>query len=126
MSLTTGTRISPNSQLPSSFHPSGKYLAFTEVTPSSIQDVMILPIEGDETSGWKPGKPTVFLNTLANELTPVFSPDGRWIAYTSDESGRPEVYVRPFPGLGGKWQISTGGAFNFFDELRRIAPPSKK
>jgi serine/threonine-protein kinase len=99
---------SPNSHIPFSFHPSGKYLAFTETT-SSIQDVMILPIEGDETSGWKPGKPSVFLNTPANETTPVFSPDGRWIAYRSDESGRAEVYVRPFPGLGGKWQISTAG-----------------
>jgi hypothetical protein len=39
----------------------------------------------------------------------MFSPDGRWLAYTSDETGRPEVYVRPFPGPGGKWQISTGG-----------------
>ena len=38
-----------------------------------------------------------------------FSPDGRWLAYTSDESGRPEVYVQPFPGHGGKWQISTAG-----------------
>ena len=39
----------------------------------------------------------------------MFSPDGRWLAYASNESGRPEVYVRPFPGPGGKWQISTGG-----------------
>jgi len=42
-------------------------------------------------------------------MTPVFSPDGRWLAYQSDESGNNEVYVRPFPGPGGKWQISTGG-----------------
>jgi serine/threonine-protein kinase len=40
---------------------------------------------------------------------PKFSPDGRWIAYVSGETGRPEIYVRPFPGPGGKWQISTGG-----------------
>ena len=39
----------------------------------------------------------------------MFSPDGRWIAYQSNESGRAEVFVRPFPGPGGKWQISTGG-----------------
>ena len=39
----------------------------------------------------------------------MFSPDGRWLAYVSDESGRDEVYVRPFPGPGGKWQVSTGG-----------------
>ena len=39
----------------------------------------------------------------------MFSPDGRWLAYVSDESGRPEVYVQPYPGPGGKWQISTEG-----------------
>ncbi len=70
---------------------------------------MILPIEGDEKSGWKPGKPTVFLSNSTSEEEPMFSPDGRWIAYTSQESGGYEVFVRPFPGPGGKWQISTGG-----------------
>jgi serine/threonine-protein kinase len=96
-------------QVPSSFHPSGKYLAFNEATPKSNNDLMILPVEGDETSGWKPGKRSVFLSTPANEQEPMFSPDGRWIAYISDESGRNEVFVRPFPGPGGKWQISTTG-----------------
>jgi eukaryotic-like serine/threonine-protein kinase len=66
-------------------------------------------MEGDEKSGWKPGKPTVFLNSPTNEQEPMFSPDGRWIAYQSNESGRMEVFVRPFPGPGGKWQISTAG-----------------
>ena len=70
---------------------------------------MILPMEGSDAAGWKPGKPTVFLRTPANEQVPTFSPDGRWIAYYSDETGRNEVYVRPFPGPGGKWQVSTGG-----------------
>jgi serine/threonine-protein kinase len=51
----------------------------------------------------------VFLDTPANEFQPTFSPDGKWLAYTSNESGQLEVYVRPFPGPGGKWQISTGG-----------------
>ena len=70
---------------------------------------MILPVEGDEKSGWKPGKPSVFLSSPAAEQEPMFSPDGRWIAYQSNESGRFEVFVRPFPGPGGKWQISTAG-----------------
>jgi serine/threonine-protein kinase len=70
---------------------------------------MILPLEGDEVSGWKPGKPSVFLNTSFSEFSGAFSPDGRWLAYDSDESGTYEVYVRPFPGPGGKWQVSTGG-----------------
>src|SRR5262245_41160894 len=70
---------------------------------------MILPLEGDAASGWKPGKPSVFLKSPAAEREPAFSPDGRWLAYWSNETGRNEVYVRPFPGPGGKWQISTGG-----------------
>jgi serine/threonine-protein kinase len=105
--LTESSKI----QYPSSFHPSGKYLAFFEQTGGNSFDLMILPIEGDETSGLKAGKPSVFLNTPADEQEPIFSPDGRWIAYTSDESGRAEVFVRPFPGPGGKWQISTAGGF---------------
>jgi serine/threonine-protein kinase len=70
---------------------------------------MTLPIEGDEKSGWKPGEPKPFLNSPSNEMEPAFSPDGRWLAYESNESGNYEVYVRPFPGPGGRWQISTGG-----------------
>jgi len=50
-----------------------------------------------------------FLKTPANETAPKFSPDGHWLAYVSDESGRFEVYVQPYPGPGGKWQISTDG-----------------
>jgi serine/threonine-protein kinase len=103
---------SSHNQFPYSFHPSGKYLAFSGPTSNSNNDVMILPIEGDETSGWKPGKPSVFLNTPADEREPMFSPDGRWIAYSSNESGRFEIYVRPFPGPGGKWQVSTTGGFD--------------
>jgi serine/threonine-protein kinase len=100
---------SPNAQLPTSWHPSGKYLAFAETNTETDSDIMILPMEGDEASGWKPGKPAVFLNSPAAESEAMFSPDGRWIAYVSNESGRNEIFVRPFPGPGGKWQISTGG-----------------
>jgi Tol biopolymer transport system component len=49
------------------------------------------------------------LNSPFIEVAPAFSPEGRWLAYESNESGGYEVYVRPFPGPGGKWQISTGG-----------------
>ena len=70
---------------------------------------MILPMAGDEASGWKPGRPTAFLKTPSTEHEPTFSPDGHWLAYSSNETGRQEVYVRPFPGPGGQWQISTGG-----------------
>jgi serine/threonine-protein kinase len=100
---------SKNVQYPASWHPSGKFLAFGEASPGTGSHLMILPMEGDEASGWKPGKPTVFLNSPFAEIEPMFSPDGRWLAYFSNESGRNEVYVRPFPGPGGKWQISTSG-----------------
>lgn len=59
-------------------------------------------------SGWKAGEPQAFMNSPYNELHAAFSPDGRWLAYQSDESGNFEVYVRPFPGPGGKWQIFRG------------------
>jgi eukaryotic-like serine/threonine-protein kinase len=72
--------------------------------------VMILPMAGDEATGWKPGTATPFLSATYVEGSPQFSPDGRWIAYLSNESGRNELYVRPFPGPGGKWQISNGDA----------------
>src|ERR1019366_1204929 len=101
---------SKNNQFPTSFHPSGKFLAFMEQTPGNGMDLMILPIDGSESPGWKPGPPTVFLNAPYNESTGMFSPDGRWLAYLSSESGSNEVFVRPFPGPGGKWQVSTGGA----------------
>jgi len=100
---------SKNPQWPTSWHPTGKFVAFTEQNPQTSNDVIILPVEGDETSGWRPGKPVPFLNSPAVETHAAFSPDGRWLAYQSNEGGGAEVYVRPFPGPGGKWQISTGG-----------------
>src|SRR5450759_187348 len=69
-----------------------------------------LPLDLTDPDHPKPGKPEPFLRTPADEFVPAFSPNGRWIAYLSNESGRFEIYVRPFPGRGrGKWQISTGG-----------------
>lgn len=60
-------------------------------------------------SGWKPENPSVFLKSRFDERNPMFSPDGRWIVYQSNETERDGVYVRPYPGPGGKCQISTGG-----------------
>jgi serine/threonine-protein kinase len=109
-------------QYPTSWHPSGRFLAFDEEAPSQSagpvwfsdtrpgdSNVMILPMEGDDASGWKPGRPIAFVNTRFHESEGVFSPDGRWIAYTSNETGRNEIYVRAFPGPGGRWLISNGG-----------------
>jgi serine/threonine-protein kinase len=105
----TRLTTSPNAQYPASWHPSGRVLAFAEARPQTGSDLLILPVDGDEASGWKPGTPTVFLSGPAAEQQPRFSPDGRWLAYESNESGTFEIYVRPFPGPGGRSQISTGG-----------------
>jgi len=66
-------------------------------------------MEGDEATGWKPGTPTALIDTEATENNPQFSPDGKWLAYVSNATGPFEVWVRPFPGPGGPWQISSGG-----------------
>jgi Tol biopolymer transport system component len=100
---------SKSPQYAGSWRPDGKVLAFYQTNPGTGNDIMTLPIEGNEKSGWKPGEPKPFVNSAFNELAPAFSPDGRWLAYQSNESGSHEAYVRPFPGPGGKWQISTGG-----------------
>ena len=100
---------SKNLHTAGSWHPSGKLLMFEETTVKTRVDLMLLPMEGDEVSGWKPGTPTPFLNSPETETQPAFSPDGRWIAYAATDSGENEVYVRSFPGPVGQWQVSTGG-----------------
>ena len=100
---------SPRAQRPMSWHPSGRFLSFTETMSPTKVAPMILPLEGDAIRGWTPGVPVAFSDTDALIGSPMFSPDGRWLAYSSTESGRSEVYVRPFPGPGGTWLISTGG-----------------
>ena len=89
---------------PTDWSPDGKYLAFwhRESLTKTGYDIWILPMTGER-------KPYPFLQGEFNESEAMFSPDGRWMAYVSDESGRTEVYVAPFPGPGGKWQASTAG-----------------
>jgi len=96
-------------QDPASFSPDGKRLIFVNQTVETSFDIWTLPLEGADTDHPTPGKPEPFLRTVADERGPVFSPDGRWVAYFSNESGRNEVYVRPFPLSSGKWQVSNGG-----------------
>jgi Tol biopolymer transport system component len=95
--LNTGPAITS----PASFSPDGKLLALSIIDPVTQRDVGILDITT--------GQIEPFLKNGINETAPRFSPDGRWLAYVSDESGQREVYVQPYPGPGGKWQISTGG-----------------
>jgi len=81
----------------------GKFLTYTEEgVPSTQYDLWMLPMTGDR-------KPVPFLKTEFSEGNARFSPNGRWVAYVSDESGRYEVYIRPFDGPGGKWQVSVAG-----------------
>jgi Tol biopolymer transport system component len=88
--------------VPTSWSSDGKFLAYWAVGSATGRDIWIAPLTGER-------KPQSFLQTKFNEMQARFSPDGRWIAYQSEESGRYEVYVQPFPGPGGKWQISTNG-----------------
>jgi Tol biopolymer transport system component len=80
----------------------GRYIAFQSRGKETGWDIWALPTFGDR-------KPIPLLKTPFAEQRPVFSPDGRFLAYQSNESGRAEVYVQSFPGPGGKWQISTSG-----------------
>ena len=80
----------------------GRFLAYQRGNATNRADIWVLPLEGDP-------EPYVFLRTEFNEFQARFSPDARWIAYASNESGRDEVYVQPFPATGGKWQISIYG-----------------
>jgi eukaryotic-like serine/threonine-protein kinase len=89
------------SHYPMSLSSDGRLMAFTELDPTTGYDIWVLRLADR--------KAQPFLRTQFNESTPRFSPDGRWLAYVSDESGRYEIYVQPYPGPGGKWQISTEG-----------------
>ena len=96
-SLTSSPMSSNN--VPGSWSPDGTELVFTQDT--ATRNIWILPR--------KDGKPRVFVQSPSYETAPRFSPDGHWIAYDSNDSGRDEIFVRPYPGPGGKWQISTDG-----------------
>jgi predicted Ser/Thr protein kinase len=87
---------------PGSWHPTGNVLAYVATVPGRDDDVMMLPLERDGSGGWKAGPPAPFATSAARERQPRFSPDGRWLAYSSDETGREQVYVQPFRGAGGR------------------------
>jgi serine/threonine-protein kinase len=102
--LTNGPMSS--NDIPSGWSPDGQVLAIVEVIGpgtyiGNTQTLWILPFQDR--------KPQLFERGQTNETAPRFSPDGHWIAYSSRESGRFEIYVRPYPGPGGKYQISTDG-----------------
>jgi len=98
-----GLTTSPNSQSPFAFTPDGTRLVFAEVRPATGLDLFVTDIEGKS-------KPEPLLETPFNETNADLSPDGRWLIYQSNESGRNEIYVRPFPNANsGHWLVSTSG-----------------
>jgi Tol biopolymer transport system component len=97
---------SPNVQLPASFSPDGRSLVLRESMPKTGQDLNVVHLD----TSWKTGPAEPLVATAYAEEGGEISPDGRWLAYYSNESGQNEVYVRPFPNVnGGRWQVSTGG-----------------
>ena len=106
---------SPQTKVPTDWSADGRLLLYQSVDPQTNRDLWALPLEGDRT-------PWVFLKTPFEERAGTFSPDGRFVAYESNESGRDEIYIRPFTGpgvsraaataAGGQWQVSkAGGVF---------------
>jgi Tol biopolymer transport system component len=87
---------------PGDWSRDGRFIICTNLSQKAKNDLWVLPMTGEQ-------KPFSYLQTTYNEDHPRFSPDGRFVAYTSDESGRWEVYVQTFPVSGGKWIVSTNG-----------------
>lgn len=94
--------VTENYKSVSSASKDGRFVAISELTTENGWDLWVADATGRTA-------PVRFTSSEAHEVQPQFSPDGRWIAYASNESGRFEVYVRPFPGPGGKWQVSNRG-----------------
>jgi serine/threonine-protein kinase len=89
-------------KVPTSLSPDGTVLAYVETHPDTREDIWLLALDGER-------EKIPFLRTPFDDNLPAFSPDGRWLAYQSNESGRTEVYVQAYPGPGGKVQISLDG-----------------
>jgi Tol biopolymer transport system component len=89
-------------QDPGSWSPDGRILAFAQNHPETDWDIWLAHVGGEQ-------RQDAFLSTRFREHNPMISPDGRWLAYQSDETGRFEVYVQPFPEGGSKWLVSVGG-----------------
>jgi eukaryotic-like serine/threonine-protein kinase len=93
-----------NGKTPSQWSPDGRFVIYSAATPKTSLDIWVLPMEGGAER-----KPFVFLHSEFAENFGQLSPDSRWMAYTSDESGQREVYVRPFPAGDGQSKISISG-----------------
>ena len=96
---------SEQSKYASSFTPDGRFLLFETLDPVTKQDLWLFELGAAS-------EPAPFLRTPFNEGAARISPDGQWVAYCSDESGRPEIFVADFPARADRWQVSSGGAVN--------------
>jgi serine/threonine-protein kinase len=97
-------------KVPTSWSADGRFILYTSET-----DIWVLPLEGAAATGPARvggSKPMPLMETRFNESDAVFSPDGRMVAYTSNESGQQQVYVAPFPGAGARWPVTSGGSAN--------------
>ncbi len=94
--------VAPEDQWAGDVTPDGRTLLFRSGGAGPVRSIHTLPLQGPRT-------PRVFLANQFDNHSPALSPDGHWVAYVSNESGRLEVYVRPFPGPGGRWQVSLAG-----------------
>jgi Tol biopolymer transport system component len=101
---TEETELFPSSsdKIVTDWSADGRLILYENLDPTTKYDLWALPLFGDR-------KPMLFLQTQSNEQQAEFSPDGKWVAYTSDKSGKSEVYVQSFPASGGKSHVSTDG-----------------
>jgi eukaryotic-like serine/threonine-protein kinase len=93
---------SPDAKFASDWSKDGRFVLYAAQTTKTGFNIWALPFEGDKT-------PFALVATKFDELSATFSPDGKYVAYMSNESGRPEVYVQEFPEARNKWQVSTDG-----------------
>jgi len=96
--LTSG----PRPRVPSDVSADGRFLAFVEAFTTTGTDIWVMPLDGSA-----PPRPVV--RNAGEDLQPVFAPNGQWLAYSSDVSGSPEIYVEAFPGPGQRIQVSSRG-----------------
>jgi Tol biopolymer transport system component/predicted Ser/Thr protein kinase len=90
------------------FTPDGRRSISVRTSEGGRNELIVIPWEDPAADDPKPGQAETWMTTDRSSFA-ALSPDGKWVAYTSDETGRTEVFVRSFPGPGGKWQVSTGG-----------------
>ena len=103
------TESATSHQIPGSWDPTGRLLAFHDIPQPGAADIKILPMSGSETAGWKAGTPRCSSIVPRRKQTRCFRRTAGGWPTSRTRQGQFEIYVRPYPGPGGKWQVSTGG-----------------